>query len=83
MDFGKQGNLKDMLKNEQKPSEEEAKPAPLLTKKPLIENPIAWKGFVPDPVQLRNNIFSAVDNQINNMIVELMNEYSSLKQIQY
>ena len=56
---------------------------PELKKVPIIDNPIDWKAFVPDPIQLRNNIAKAVDNHIDNMVVDFINEYNQLKQMQY
>jgi len=42
-----------------------------------------WRAFVPDKAKLLNNIEKAVDNKINNMIVDILNEYSNLKSYQY
>ena len=50
---------------------------------PLITNHIDWKAFVPDKAQLLRNIESAVDNQVANMVIDLMNEYNNLKSLQY
>ena len=38
---------------------------------------------MPDKAKLLNNIEKAVDNKINNMIVDILNEYSNLKSYQY
>lgn len=54
---------------------------PNLEKVPLITNPIDWKGFVPDKKQLMKNIESAVDNQVANIVIDLMNEYNNLKSL--
>ena len=59
------------------------KKVPYLKRIPLISNPIDWKGFVPDKAQLMKNIESAVDNQVQNIIIDLMNEYNNLKSLQY
>ena len=45
------------------------KKVPDLKRIPLISNPIDWKGFVPDKAQLMKNIESAVDNQVQNIII--------------
>jgi hypothetical protein len=42
-----------------------------------------WRAFVPDKAKLLSNIEKAVDNKINNMIVDILNEYSNLKSYQY
>jgi hypothetical protein len=57
------------------------KKVPDLKRIPLISNPIDWKGFVPDKAQLMKNIESAVDNQVQNIIIDLMNEYNNLKSL--
>lgn len=42
-----------------------------------------WRAFVPDKAKLLNNIEKTVDNKINNMIVDILNEYNNLKSYQY
>lgn len=75
--------LKNMLKKEQKPQEPKKEKVPDLKRIPIITSAIDWKGFVPDKAQLLRNIESAVDNQVTNIVIDLMNEYNNRKQLQY
>lgn len=39
--------------------------------------------IVPDKAQFLKNIESAVDNQVQNMVIDLMNDYNNVKSLQY
>ena len=56
---------------------------PDLKRIPLIANPIDWKSFVPDKLLLLKNIENAVDRQVENIVIDLMNEFNNLKSLQY
>ena len=81
---GKSANKhSDDLDDWNQESKEQQKMLPNLQKVPLITNHIDWKGFVPDKLQLMKNIEAAVDNQVANVVIDLINEYSNLKSLQY
>jgi len=65
------------LKKEESDEEE-----PDLPKLPLV-NPMDWKAIVPDQKLLINNVEKAIENKLNNMIVDLLNEFKNLKAAQY
>ena len=56
---------------------------PDLEKIPIIANPLDWKARVPSQSLLLKNIEAAVDNQVTNIVIDLMNEYNNLRTLQY
>ena len=84
VDFNNKGQLKNMLKPENEDGEpEKLKKLPDLKKVPLISNDLDWKARIPDQALLLRNIDNAVDNYIENIVIDLMNEYNNLKSLQY
>ncbi len=77
MNLNIKGSLNEILNKKKEPQKPEQ-----LSKVGLIVDS-DWRTFVPDKVKLLKNIEKAVDNKINNMIVDILNEYSNLKSYQY
>ena len=77
MNLNVKGSLNEILNKKKEPQ----KPAQLSKLGLIVDSD--WRAFVPDKVKLLKNIEKAVDNKINNMIVDILNEYSNLKSYQY